>query len=167
MIINNLCTDIELASPVYFIKDATCQIDLPQKVDSKNRMKVNFKTGVNQDTFGGALLYHLQRKEDTSAIIQLLVIWGYKFNDIYLHALLIEHGYTLVWDKDKLKMLYDVYNSRYNINFDAGEWVLNDNTELKTKCESSHGCFEMEVIISEEKGSKPRFNIPLWIDPDR
>jgi hypothetical protein len=178
--INNQCSNIELIYPVHFIKDATCHIEFPQKVNFKSVMRVNFKTGMSIDTFGGVLLYHLQRKKnnesdnqsntdkDASICTQLLMIWGCKPDLLYSSALLIEHESTFNWDKDKLERLYDVYDSQYNIwsTINLGEWLLDDNTILKTVRESSHGDFEMEVVISEEKDTfSPRK--PLWIDPDR
>jgi hypothetical protein len=161
--INNQCTDIELASSAYFTKDATCHMHLPQKVDSNHIMKANFMTGIDRDTFGGVLLYHLQRKENASVSTQLLMIWGYKSYGFYFHTLLIEHESALVWSKDRLKRLYDLYNSQYDIKSSVKIWLLNDNTELKTVCETSHGGFEVELIISEEKA---QFHLirPLCID---
>jgi hypothetical protein len=165
--INNQCSNIELTSPVHFTKDTTCYIRFPQQVDSKSEMKVKFKTGIDRDTFGGVLLYRLQRKNDVSISTQLLVIWGWNsYKKLYSRVRLIEHENTLVWNEDKLKMLYDVYNSQYNMDFDKREWLLNDNTKLETRCETSRGGLEMNIIISEEKDlSLPRN--PLWVDSKR
>jgi hypothetical protein len=162
--IDNRCVDIELTCPVYFTKDATYHIQLPRQVDSKSSMKVNFKTCINQDTFGGALLYHLQRKKndesdnrsdtekDASIGAQLLVIWGCERNKLYSHALLVEHESTITWSKDELKRLYDIYKRHYNTEFisDIDEWWLDDTTKLKTTCEKFYRGFEMNVIMSEE-----------------
>jgi hypothetical protein len=128
-----------------------CHIQSSQQVDSKSIVKANFKTGMDQVTFGGVLLYHLSRKEDTSISTQLLVIWGYKSNKLYSHVRLIEHESTLDWDKEKLRMLYDEYDSQYNIDFIMEGRLLSDNTKLKTKCETSRGGLEMSVVIYEEK----------------
>jgi hypothetical protein len=114
-------------------------------------MNANFVTGIDQDTFGGALLYRLQRKEDTSISTRLLMIWKYDSGRIVSNALLVELENTLDWDKDKLKMLYDIYNNRHDLYSFLEEWSLDDNTELKTTCETSHGGFEMNVIISEDE----------------
>jgi hypothetical protein len=162
--INNQCSNIELTSPVYFIKDTTCHEHSPQQVNSESIMKVNLKTGIDQETFGGVLLYHLQRKEITNT--KLLVIWGRKSDYFYSHVWLIEHESTLEWDKDKLKRLYDVYDSQYDNDFNIEEWVLDDNTKLKTKCETSHGGLEMNIFISEEKDPSS-CRKPLWIDSER
>jgi hypothetical protein len=166
MTIDNQCSSIELVSPVYFTKDATCHIQFLQQVDSKSEMRVKFKSGIIQDTVGGILLYRLQWGEDVSTSTQLLVIWGCKFNRFYSHVRLIEHESTLDWDKDKLKMLYDIYDSQCNINFNRREWFLDDSIKLKTKCEISHGGLEMIIIISEEKDI-PLPRKPLWIDSKR
>jgi hypothetical protein len=147
VIINNQCADIELTSPVYFTKDAMSYIQFPQQVDSKSSVKIKFKIGISLDTSGGVLLYHLQRKEDTSISAQLLVIWGHKSNKLYSDVWLIEYESTLVWNEDKLKMLYDVYNIHHDlyyklsgwlldstileIYYRLGGWLLSDNTKLE------------------------------------
>jgi hypothetical protein len=178
--IDSRCSNVELTSPVHFIKDIACHIHFPQKVDSKSRIEINFKTGLGGDTSGGALLYHLQRKasgksddrsdksKDTSISTQLLVIWEFRIDRFYSHVWLIEHESTLIWSEDKLKRLYDVYKSQYDtdIIFNPGKWMLDDNTRLQIMCEISHGGFEMEVIISEERGVLHSVK-PLWIDSNR
>jgi hypothetical protein len=136
VIINNQCPNIELTSPVYFTKDTTCHIQFPQQMNSDSSVKVGFRTSINENMFGGVLLYHLQRKEDKSISVQLLVIWRCESDELYSYTWLIEHESTLVWNKDKLKILYD----RYNIRYDTHEkWLLDDGTELETKCELTHG----------------------------
>jgi hypothetical protein len=129
-------------------------------------MKVTFITGINRDTFGGALLYYLQQKGNSSISTQLLVIWGYKFNMLYSHTLPIEHESTLVWSEDKLKRLYDVYNSQRRVHSIIGEHLLNNNTNLKTECKPSYGGFEMNVIICEER-NQVYLTRPLCVDPNR
>jgi hypothetical protein len=167
MTIRNRCSNIELAAPVYFIKNATHHIQFPQQVNSKSKMQTNFRTSIDQDTFGGALMYRIQRKMDTSTSTQLLAIWGYNTFGFYLHALLIEHKNTLAWNEDKLKKLYDVYNSQLHASpLTVRSWLLDDDTKLQTSSGSSHGGFRMEVTISEDKYMRsPRK--PLWIDSNR
>jgi hypothetical protein len=165
--IHNLCADIELTSPVHFIKDAMCHILLPQHVDSESIMKISFRTSMDQDTFGGALLYRLQRKEDTSTNIRLLVIWGWKSYRFYSHVWLIEHESKFIWNEDELKRLYDTYNSRYDIDFSTEEWSLGDDMKLRIVCETSHkGDFEMNIAIFEEDYLLYPTK-PLWIDSNR
>jgi hypothetical protein len=152
--IDNQCTNIELTSPVYFIKDTTCHVQFPQKVNSKSIMMANFINNVDRDEFGGILLYCLQQKENTN--IQLLVLWGYESNWPYSYTFLIEHESTFVWDKDKLKRLYDVHNRQYNVLRDI-IWLLNDNIKLKTSCLALCSGFEMKITISEKTSiSSPR-----------
>jgi hypothetical protein len=163
--IDNQCTDIKLTSPVHFIKDAMHHIIFPQQVNSRSIMKANFITNVARDMLGGALLYHMQGKEDTSISAQLLVIWGYNSYGLYSHAWLIEHDITLVWSKDKLERLHAAYNNEYHAYFGTGKWLLDDNTRLKTVCKTLHRGFEMKIVISENKSSlHPRK--PLWVDPN-
>jgi hypothetical protein len=126
MAVCNQCTNIELVSPVYFFKDKTCDTQFAHQLIPNSVMAVKLQTGMDQDTLGGALLYHLQKKEDTLIGTQLLVIWGYKSDRIYLHAWLIEHESTFDWDRNKLKKLYDVCDSRYDIESNMGRWLLDD-----------------------------------------
>jgi hypothetical protein len=171
--INNLYTNIELASPVYLTKDATCQIQFPQKVNSKSEMQTNFKTGIDEDKFGGILLYHLQKEEsnepDKDISTQLLVIWGRKSGLLYSRAWLIEYESKFTWNKIKLERLYYGYDRRYNTHpIPSGEmWLLNDNTMLRTLCRISYERgFEMKITISEEELPLRPIR-PLWIDSDR
>jgi hypothetical protein len=174
MTIDNQCTSIKLTSLVYFSKDEICPVLFPQQVNSMSIMKANFKTGINQNTFDGALLYHLQDKVDVSICTQLLIIWGYKSNRPYSHTLLIEHDSTLVWNRYKLKRLYDVYHSQCDVfsnieqwlNDNTSRWSLNHNTSLRTGCKSLHGGFKMNITISEGK-YQVLLQKPLWVDPDR
>jgi hypothetical protein len=134
-------------------------------------MKVNFITGVDRNIFGGALLYRLQQKENVSTSTQLLVIWRYRFDNtrlyfLYSHAWLIEHENTLVWDRDKLKMLYDEYDDHWYTKFDLGLWLLNDNAELKTDCKELYGGYGMEITIFKSEDMLFPMK-PLWVDPNR
>jgi hypothetical protein len=178
---NNQCSNIKLKSPIYFIRDTTCHIQFPQQVNSKNRTEVSFEIGIDRDTFGGILLYHLKRKKkvksdnqfntdkDASIDTQLLVIWGRNSEDKpYSCGYLIEHESVLTWNEDNLKRLHHIYDSQQKAysKIDRGWWLLDDNTELKTKCELLHESLEMEIIISEEKYlSLPRK--PLYINPNK
>jgi hypothetical protein len=178
--ISNRCTNIKLTSPIHFITNATCHIQFPQQVDSKSRINVNFMTGIDEDTFGGALLYHLQRKKnnefghqfdadkDTSISTQLLVLWRCKLGSFYSFAMPIEHDTTLVWNENKLEEFYHIYDRQYNITFgfDCKTLLLNDNVKLKVKCRRSHGGFKINIIISEEENQYLPGR-PLWIDSNR
>jgi hypothetical protein len=164
--IDNRCRNIKLTSPVYFIKDTTCHIQFPQQVNFESVIKVNFITSIDRDRFGGVLLYHLQRKEDTSTSVQLLMIWGYNSEMLYSKAWLIEHEHALVWNEDKLKRLHDVYNRHRNAYLDIESWSLDDNTELETVYRASHGRFGMKIIIFEEIFQQPLIE-PLWVDSSR
>jgi hypothetical protein len=164
--VNNQCSNIELVSPVHFIKNAIYHVQFPQRVEPNRIMRANIMIGIDRDMFGGALLYHLRRKVNASISTQLLVIWGLRHDSIYSHVWLIEHESTLFWDKDKLRRLYDVYNSQYGAysTIYRGKWLLDDDTKLETKYVSSHRDFE--IIIS--KSERILYPItPLWIDPNR
>jgi hypothetical protein len=150
----------------YFIKDTTYHIQFPQQVNTNCIMKASLMTGIDRDTFGGALLYHLQRKEDTLISTQLLMLWECKYGLIYLDTLLIEHESTFTWNEDKLKRLWHVHHSRYDTYSIIGRWLLNDNTMLRTVCEALHKGFEMMVIISEEQ-YRYMLEKSLWFDSNR
>jgi hypothetical protein len=96
------------------------------------------------------------------------VIWGYRRDSIYSHAWLIEHDNAIDWKKDKLERLHDVYNSQYEAcsTIYQGKWLLDDNTKLETKCVSSYGGFETEVIIYEDESILFPMS-PVWINPNR
>jgi hypothetical protein len=178
--IDNRCSNIKLTSPIHFTKNTTCHVHFPQKVDSRNMTKVNFMTGIDEDTFGGALLYHLQREDNNESVhqfdadknvstnTQLLVFWRCELNEFYSFAVLIEHENTLIWNEDKLEEFYHIYDRQYNIGFtfDWKIFSLNDNTTLKVKCRQTHGGFKMNIFISEEKKQRQPVK-PLWIDSNR
>jgi hypothetical protein len=167
MNISNLCTNIKLTSPIYFVKDTMCHVHLPQQVDSKNVMKANFITGIGRDTFGGVLLYNLQRKVDESTSNQLLVIWGCKSECLYSHAYIIEHDTAITWNEDRLRKLHDVYDSQHFVySYNIEHWWLDSNTKLKTVCRTLNGSFEIDRIISEEKDILYPIK-PLWVDSNR
>jgi hypothetical protein len=97
---------------------------------------------------------------------KLLVIWGWHSYGLYSHVWLIEHKNTLAWNEEKLKKLYDRYDSQSKVYFVIGRWLLDDDTILKTKFEVSRGGFEINITISEEKDLLQPIK-PLWIDPNR
>jgi hypothetical protein len=164
--IKNRCPDIKLVSPVCFTKDVTCHMQFLQQVNAECIMKGNFIINIERDTFGGALLYRLRRKDDTLISAKLLIIWGYSSDGIYSHAYLIEHESTLIWNEEELERLWHVYDSQYNTHSNIGIWLLNDNTVLKTRSEASYRVFEMNTTIYEEKS--PLYLVkPLWVDSNR
>jgi hypothetical protein len=109
-------------------------------------MKANFTTGIDRDTFGGALLYNLQWEEGASISTQLLVIWGYNPDGSYLRVRRIEHENTYNWDKDKLKELYDVYSSP-DKSCACDDWKLDNSTRLGILCSMLYSGSKMDVTI--------------------
>jgi hypothetical protein len=136
------------------------------------------KIGMDRDMIGGALLYHLRRKKndeygdqsdkDTLISTQLLVIWGGNTNEYISDVFIIEHESAFIWNEQKLEKLCHAYNSHYYsyVKLDTKYWLLDGNTKLETWCESSHGGFEMTIIISEAKCLNCPEK-PLFIDPNR
>jgi hypothetical protein len=169
VIIDNQYSNTALISPVCFTKNVTQHIQFPRKVNPKSTMQTRFITGMDQDTFGGALLYLLQRKEDASISTQILIIWGRKYDTLYSRAWLIEHENTFTWNKRKLKRLYHRYDRRCNVDTipNGEKWLLNDNKKLRISCEILYKkCFRMDINISEEDYIFRPIK-PLWIDTDR
>jgi hypothetical protein len=164
MTIENECYFIELASPVYFIKDANCYMRFPQQVNRRDIMKAKFMTGIDQDAFGGVLLYNLRRSWGAISA-QLLVVWGYNSDGVYSHTWLIEYESTLDWDRDKLKKFHDMYDSQCDAYARIGEWSMEYSTGLKTKYKTSHGGFGMKVAISLDVNLLPIK--PPRVDPNR
>jgi hypothetical protein len=122
-------------------------------------MKANFMNDIDRNTFGGALLYHIEGKDNASISTKFLVIWGYKSDRLYSHTLFIEHEIKLVWDEEKLKRLYDVYSN-------VGSWLLNDNTKVETMRTAPYKTFEMNIDIYRQKHDLSHRK-PLWVDSNR
>jgi hypothetical protein len=115
--------------------------------------------------------WRLPQKTDTSTHTQLLFIWGYRCNIfypllVYSQVWLIEHEDTLVWDKDKLRMLYDKYYELWYTDDDSGPYLLNDNTKMNVEEGFFYGGYEMHAFVSEEKRYLS-YRKPLWVDPNR
>jgi hypothetical protein len=128
-------------------------------------MRINLITGIDQNTLGGVLLYHL-KKEGVSIDAQLLVIWGHNSNGLYSDAWLIDNEGAFVWNEDKLKRLCDAYTTQDDIYYDVEGFSLNNNINLEIVCKSMYGFFEIEVAVYEFE-SLPCSIKPLYIDPSR
>jgi hypothetical protein len=151
--------DIELISPVYADKNATCYLPPDQKVDVGSATQVGLNIDPTQVVSIGALMYKLQRKdidqsnERESTCTQLVIIWKaniyHKFQAV---SRLIEHDEDRIWDSD---MLMDL--ARYCILYDIEHgpieetWLMHDNTVLMTGMNATYEekCYKLEMKISE------------------
>jgi hypothetical protein len=122
IIIHNQCSDTELISPVYFGNGAVCPKLFDQQVDINTAMKIRFEIYATRDEFEGALLYKLQKSlhaqysmdtlitrasNNGSKCVYMLVAWKMKDSKPSIQVILVEHTKEFIWNKDKLKELYD------------------------------------------------------------
>jgi hypothetical protein len=179
VLVLNKCSYFELVSPTYFGHNAIWYIPPDQKVDTNAATKASFGRDVTKDEFINALIYKLQRKkcsesndqssadsaftEDTSANIQLLVIWSLNKYEIYVRALLIKHNNTIIWNEDTLEKLQSMYLAPHRDNYDTKDtWLLDDATMLMTTLKWKKMRHTTEIIITE--GIKEDDSMePLWI----
>jgi hypothetical protein len=185
--IYNQCSNTKLASPVYFGNGISFPTPPNQQIDTNTKMRVYFEINATQDNFEGALLFKLQRyvgfndqhnidtlttetnKNDTKCV-QLLVAWKVKDSKPFLYVVLIEHAKEFIWDKNKLKSLYDKNHSRLKEYDDVipDTWFIDDNIALKTsfKARSLKKVFELNISISEEERDDYAIR-PLCVDLTR
>jgi hypothetical protein len=184
--VHNHCSDIELSSPVYFCNCETYKGYSVERIDDGAIMKIGFRYGINQEEYGGILIYEVQRKgnikhdhqlstdatpiktvEDIYKIMRLLVTWKIDFSwNISARILLIEHDNELVLNSDKLAQLYGkIYgiSSRY----DSRTLLICKNTVLETTYKIIHEKgTELKMNISEEVENEYTMK-PMWIDSER
>jgi hypothetical protein len=181
LIIHNQFPSIELTSPVYVGRHATCHLSPDQRVDAGCAIQASFNIDSDRRWSTGVLMYKLQRKttvqsngdvisnEKKTTCIQLAIIWKVKDSKEFLTAsYLLEHNEDCVWDRVKLKRLVKHYKLA-NIQHGTIEntWLMHDNTVLMTSLNVSHEeeCYKLEMTIS--KGSiKDDTQRPRYIDVD-
>jgi hypothetical protein len=186
MTIHNQYPNIKLASQIYFCSLAKRYEYLVNRTNDGTIMKIGFRFDLNQDEFGGILMYEVQRKgksnqqpstntisskavEDTSKMMRLLVTWRIeRSGELEVDIMLVEHDNKLVLDRDKLALLYNKINDwffRYNIFHHT--WLMCDNTALEAICDAvQKEGLELKITVSE--GTKDVYTIePIWIDSER
>jgi hypothetical protein len=182
LIINHHFPGIELVSPMYTSRYATCYLSPDQKVNVGSTMQIGFKFYTNRNLYMGALMYKLQRKninqfnedtissEDETTCIQLIIIWNVNSSKEFSVALdLIEHDKGHFWNRASLMELakrYKLFDMQY-VPIE-GTYLMHDNIVLMTRinvaCEE--GCYKFEMTISE--GSvKDDTQRPQYIDVNR
>jgi hypothetical protein len=158
--IHNLCQDISLVSPVYFIHGGKWHITPDQEIDVSAVMRNCIGPDAEQDILEGALVYMIQRKHvesahDESKLIWLLIAWNGEYTKgLHVHALVIEHNKRL--DEDRLKRLYQKHWPLLKARASTvkSNWALNDATMLATTIKVASGGYEWNIFISEERKIK-------------
>jgi hypothetical protein len=155
--IHNLCKDINLISPVYFIHGGKWPIVPDQKIEVNAVMRNYPEFDSGQDILEGALVYRIQRKraefvQEDSKHVWLLVAWHHeRAKGLHVCALLVEHNKQL--DVDRLKRLcqkhWPLLKARANVT--KGNWALNDTTMLTTTIRITNRGYRWDVFISEER----------------
>jgi hypothetical protein len=140
-------------------------------------MKNYLEFDSGHDILEGALVYRIQRKQHTksdgftqdgSKIIQILVTWRIEYTEgLHVCALLVEYDKEFNLNEDKLRGLYQKYwyVLKGRLNPIGINWLLDDETVLKTTVKVMNGGYKWDVLISE--GEEDGIEIPLWIDAER
>jgi hypothetical protein len=183
----NLCSNIKLASPVYFGDGAVCSKPSNQQIDVGPRMCARFEIDTTENKFEGALLFELKRhvkpdeqhsvdiltteiNKDETKCVHMLVAWQVKDSKHSLYVVLVEHDKEFVWNEDKLMKLY--YKNRgwlrEYVGIISDTWLVDDNTTLRTSfaVRGLKENFELYIYISEEERDYYAMR-PLCIDCTR
>jgi hypothetical protein len=172
--IHNHCQDINLISPIYFIRGGKWHVIPEQKIDMNAVVRNHFESDSGQDILEGALVYRIQRQHaesggfvrDESKSIQFLVAWHIEHTQkLCVRALLVENDREL--DEDKLIKLHQKYWHLLDewVNPIGSNWLLNDTTALATSVKVMNGDYRWDIFISG--GTKDNIKRPLWIDVER
>jgi hypothetical protein len=175
--IYNWRQDIDLISPVYFIRDGRWHIVPDQEIDNDAVMRNILEFNSGQDIPEGALVYRVQRKhiksgrliQDEFKHIQLLVARRTSHTEgLDVRAVLIENNKKFDWNEDKLRQLYqkcwhplDILDKPIQRS-----WLLDDATVLITVVRIMNGGYRWDIFIPEERSSGYIMR-PLWINTKR
>jgi hypothetical protein len=171
--IRNLCQDITLTSPVYFIYGGEWNVAPEQEIDVNVVMRSHLEVDSGRDMLEGVLIYKIQRQQaeydefvqNESKSIQLLIAWRVEhMRVLHVRALLVEHDSEL--DEDKLKRLQQKYWQLLKVQIDSTKnWLLNGTTVLGTTIKVMNGGYRWDISIAEE--IEDAIERPLWIDTER
>jgi hypothetical protein len=171
----NLCQNIDLISPVYFIYGGRWHSVSSRETGGAIIMRNILEFNSEEDMLEGALVYRAQRRQHTKSNkliqdelkrIQLLVAWRIeRRGGVHVRALLVEYDKEL--DKDKLRKLHQKYWHllKAQIHPIGNNWVLNNTSVLMTTVNVMNGGYTWDIFISEEE----RYAIqrPLWVNAAR
>jgi hypothetical protein len=183
--IHNQHPNLELISPVYCSKNATCHISPNQQTDNDNIMEASFGIVSKQKSVKGALLYKLQRKcttetdnqldnsivliENTTTNMYLLVIWDVKDGYHGFRVCLIEFTDDLPWDEDMLWTLRHRYKRQFLENYKPTiiTWLVHGDIVMKTRRDITfESDYKLNIGISERNRGYNMLK-PMKIDPKR
>jgi hypothetical protein len=169
MAVHNRHPDINLVSPIYFCNRGIYNGYSVERMNIGAMMKIGFSFGLDQDEFGGILMYEVQRKRNTvsdhqSSIdtiyakvieealkrMQLLVAWKIKhFEEPKVNIMLVEYDNELVLREDKLAQLYERVND-IPFGHNPSRWLMYDNTALRVTYEVMRKTgLELKITVSQ------------------
>jgi hypothetical protein len=172
--IHNQCQDVNMISPVYFMRGGKWYGEPDQEIGVNAVMRDYLEFYSGRNILEGALVYDIQRKmyesdefvQDESKSIQFLVAWRIEHTkESHVCALLVEHGRKL--DEDKLMRLYQKcwHSLKARADLIERNWLLGDATVLTTTVTTMNEDHRWDIFIS--KGIKYNVERPLWINAKR
>jgi hypothetical protein len=169
--IHNQYPDLQLTSPVYCSKNATCRVFPSQQVGFGTTVEASFGIDFMQNYYEGALLYKLQRNHITetdnqsnssatsiknaAANMYLLVIWDTIDSSHKFCVCLIECTNDFTWDEGKLCTLYKEYEYQFCRDYKSRiiTWLMHGDAVMKTRFDITYGSgYNLDIIISEGIG---------------
>jgi hypothetical protein len=174
LIIHHQFPEVELVSPVYAGKHATCYLSPEHRVNVGSTTQTSFNIDPDQELIG-ALMYKLERKhtnqpDEETICTQLVIIWkANRYSEFCTKSVLIEHDKGYVWDRDRLIELVK-YDKLFNMQHAPIEetWLIHDNTVLMTSVNIIHETkgYQLEMTISKTS-MKDDTQKPWYIDVNR
>jgi hypothetical protein len=185
MTIHNQYPDIELVSPVYFCNRGKRYKYRVKRVHDNTVTKIGFRFDLDQDEYGGILMYTIRRKsntrsdhqssidpiyakviEEASKMTRLLIIWKNKHLGPKVNITLVECDNKFSLNEDKLVRLYENVNDIPS-DYNPSSWLVCNNTALRATHEVVRKMgLETKITISQELRNWG-LTKPMWIDPER
>jgi hypothetical protein len=173
--IYNLCRNINLTSPVYFVHGGKWNVTPNQKIHAGSVMKNRVRFDFGQDLLDGVLIYRIQRRhmnfddeDEDELTCQLLIAWHVEHTKrLDVRVLVVKHD-EFDWNGDKLKQLYQKCWQPLSVlaNSIGSNWLLDDTTVLETMIKTMNEGYRWDIFISERR-TYESFVKPLWIDVER
>jgi hypothetical protein len=186
MTVHNQYPDIRLVSPIYFCNRGKRYKYRVKRVHDGVVMKIGFRFDLDQDEFGGIMMYEVQRNvisnhqssaetvsvkaiEEALKMMRLLVTWKIEHSgEPKVKIMMIEYGNGLVLNEDKLAQLYEKINDIPSDHNTSGcTWLMCDNTALTVIHEIVRKA-GLELKLTVSQGARDMDTIrPMWIDSER
>jgi hypothetical protein len=156
---------IELVSPTYASRRATCHLQPDQNVDDGSITQAGFKIMSSHKSRFGVVMYRLQRKNtdlsnvdaipnEEETCTQLVTVWKINRSKKFsATSYLLEHDKDRVWDDNRLLQLardYNPVNIQYNTIEDT--WLTHDRTVLTTILEFDFNPSDVVLNIAISEG---------------